>query len=511
MDIEKEKVDMLIKQGQKRGLTGKDVIDSLIRKGYRPEGVNVEAIKQTIQPVKQEEPATFDRIKTGIQEKGQKIQEQISGTGEYADKSALERGVGATATGFSALSSTLYNTLPETARDTIDKAGEAIGGGINYIADKISNNKALQEAVSNPEFTKNLESGLKIASDLGLISGEILGAEQAVKLGTKADTGVTKVIDKTKSTIGGIGDDATKLLEKTGGKITGTLETAPETIMNKVARVTPKEAQTFKLMTGKDIGTYLTEKGNFNSPSKIVTTEAETFAKTLADKEATLAKLPGEFKSGIVDDVLEQLKKKAKETSTKNVKAPYSTKVDAWISKSKSTGLTMQEINDIKKLFEREVKLGYNKLTDATKVKQATYLDDALRKFQDETASTLGFTNIKDLSKQIQASKFIVDKLGNKLVSNNLLNGVSLTDYIILAGGEPASVGAFLTKKIFSNQAIQAKIAKLLSSSEIKPEVKANYSPQATKAMQTKNIKNKIIQSNSTTKQKNKQSLKGKS
>ena len=143
-----------------------------------------------------------------------------------------------------------------------------------------------------------------------------------------------------------------------------------------------------------------------------------------------------------------------------------------------------EELKNVKKLFEKEVKLGYNKLTDAPKIKQATYLDDAIRTFQDETASKLGFTNIRDLSKQIQASKFIIDKLGNKIVSNELLNGVSLTDYIILAGGEPASIGAFLTKKIFSNKGIQAKIAKMLSSGEVKPEIKANYSPQATKAIQ---------------------------
>lgn len=495
MQIEKQQVNTLIEQGQKRGLTGKDVIDALIRKGYEPEGVDVQAIKQKMQstPITPSptEPTTFERVKTGIEEKGAKIQEQIAGEGEFSGKSALERGVGATAIGFSALSSTLYNTLPEGARNTLDKIGGGIGKGINYLADKISNNPQLQEAMQNPEFTKNLESSLKIASDLGIISSEILGADQAVKLGAKVDTGISNVVDKTQTAISGVVDDSTKLLNQVG-------DNAPVAIMNKVARVTSKEAQTFKAMTGKDIGEYLTEKGNFNSPTKIIEKEAETFTRTLADKEATLAKLPGEFKSGIIDDVLKELKAKAESTSTQNVKAPYLKQVDEWIAKAESTGLNNAEINNVKKLFEREVKLGYNKLTDATKVKQATYLDDALRTFQDETASNLGFTNIKELSKQIQASKFIVDKIGNKLVSNNLLNGVNLTDYIILAGGEPSSVGAFLTKKLFSNKAIQAKIAKLLSSGEVTPEIKANYSPQATKAIQTKNISNKGISPKST-------------
>lgn len=197
MQIQREKVNALIQQGQKRGLTGKDVIDALVRKGYEPEGIDVQAIKQKIQPVeetKEEEPTTFERIKTGIEEKGVKVEEAISGTGEYQDKDVLERSVGATAQAFSAISGTLYNALPEVGRKTLDKLGETIGGGINYIADKISNNPALQEAVSNPEFTKNLESGLKIVSDLGLISGEIAGTKALVKPGEAIETGISNTV-----------------------------------------------------------------------------------------------------------------------------------------------------------------------------------------------------------------------------------------------------------------------------------------------------------------------------
>ncbi|WP_196300842.1 hypothetical protein, partial [Streptococcus pneumoniae] len=87
-------------------------------------------------------PSTFERIKTGIEDKGQKVREQILGEGEFADKSALERGIGATATGFSALSSTAYNALPEEARNTLDTIGGGIGKGFNYLTDKIASNKS---------------------------------------------------------------------------------------------------------------------------------------------------------------------------------------------------------------------------------------------------------------------------------------------------------------------------------------------------------------------------------
>jgi hypothetical protein len=203
MEIQRDKVNLLIQEGKKKGLTGKDVIDALVRKGFTPEGVDVNAVKQTFtqeQPQTVEKPSTFERVKTGIEEKGAKIQEQIAGTGEYADQSAVERGVGATATAFSALSGTLYNSLPEGARNTLDKIGGGIGKGVEYIADKVSNNPALQEfAVS--DSGKDTEKVLRVLTDLGVISGEILGADQVKKSLSKGAELVEKGAQKTASEV----------------------------------------------------------------------------------------------------------------------------------------------------------------------------------------------------------------------------------------------------------------------------------------------------------------------
>lgn len=485
-----QKEQEIIKYGLQNGKSQQEVEKAI--SNYR---LGIKTNTQEIQPTTPvEDSSLVSRVKEDIKQGQEKVQEI-----KQSDNSSLTKFLESTANITSLPIKVAGEVLPEPVRKGIDWLGQQVGKVITNASDKLSETQLFKDigeleakGYDMPEVKKlkdiltGITAGSETIGNIAVLEGGIKATNKVTDL-TK--TGVNKVkqgaVDTTKEFTGD--------LSKVGNKITENLSTAPESIMNKVARVTPKEAQTFKSMTGKDIGTYLTEKGNFNSPSKIVTTEAETFTKTLADKEATLAKLKGNFKSGVIDDTLQALKDRAIETSSKNVKAPYLKQVEDWITKAKSTGLTMEEINNAKKLFEREVKLGYNKLTDAPKIKQATYLDDALRTFQDETASKLGFTNIKDLSKQIQASKFIVDKLGNKLVSNDLLNGVSLTDYIILAGGEPSSVGAFLTKKIFSNKGIQAKIAKALSNKEVKAPVKANYSPQATKAIQTKNISKKII------------------
>jgi hypothetical protein len=468
--LTKDKVKIILNNAP-AGSNDSLIIQSLVNKGYVLEGFNDK---------EEEKTNFFDRNNKSLADAGKKVYDTItSGEG-----SAVKRGFEATATAFNEIPKTAYNAIPEGKfKEGVNKVGEKIGEGFNWLVDKAVDNSSIlnspkfqQWAEENPEAYQKLTDVLSVASSSGQIAGDILVGDQVAKA---TQTGVNAVKSGAKKSVNS--------LMKASEAVYPENSPISESIMNKVARVSPKEAQTFKKMTGKSMGEYLTEKGNFNSPQKIIEVEAKTFAQTLADKEATLAKLPGTYKSGVVDDVLKSLKEKAIETSTANVKAPYANQVSQWITKSKTTGLTMKEINDIKKLFEREVKLGYNKMTDATKIKQATYVDDALRTFQDETASQLGFTNIGELSKQIQASKFIVDKLGNKVVNSDLLNGVSLTDYIILSGADPASIAGFLTKKLFSNKAIQAKIAKMLSNKTVAEPVKANYSRQATQAIQPKN------------------------
>lgn len=468
MEIKRQQVEALIQQGQKRGLTGKDVIDALVRKGYQPEGVDVEAVKATFKPTQTqpiEKPSMFERVKTGIQEKGAKVQEQISGEGEFADKSALERGVGATATAFSALSSTLYNVLPEGIRNTLDKAGEAIGGGVQYLADKISENPALQR-FANSEAGQDTERVTRVLADLGIISGEILGVDQGTKLLQKGADITKQGLEKASEKL----TTGTEQVFTAGEKV---LPKSPE-IMNRVARLNPKQAQTFKNLAGKSHGEYLVETGNFGTPDKIIANEAIKFTQSLNSVDDALAKLPGVYKDGSIADALTELSKKALAESSDNIKSPYFSRVQDLSNKFTNEGLTMSEINEVKRLFERNVKLGYNKLTDATKVKQATNIDSALRKWQVKQASDLGFSNITDLNKQTQLSKFIIDNLGDQVVGKSGLNNVTLTDWIMLSGGDPTAVAGFLTKKFFSSKGVQAKIAEMLNKGDIKGQITAD-------------------------------------
>ena len=330
------------------------------------------------------------------------------------------------------------------------------------------------------------EQLLNVLSSSGQISGDILLADQAAKgLQTAVDTTknvATKVVDTVANTTENIAN-------KVKGKVATTLENTPENIMNRVARLKPTDAQKFEKMTGMTHGDYLSKSGNFGNPDKIIANEAVKFTESLAQKDAALAKVPGTFKDPSIQDALSELAKKAEAESGANVKAPYLKAVNDLTTKFNTTGLTMPEVNTVKQLLESKVKLGYNKLMNGSEVAKATNIDDALRTFQDTTATANGITDISSLSKQIQASKFLINSLGGQIVGKTGLNGVSLTDWIMLSGGNPTSVAGFLTKKFFSSKSVQAKIAEYISKndstlskplSQPPPEILKSASPNST-------------------------------
>lgn len=313
-------------------------------------------------------------------------------------------------------------------------------------------------AKENPETAKNLEAINEIATMIPLAKPIKAGAELALQ-------GAKGGIDITKSVAGNI-----KALTP---EISLNNQAVAENLMNKVARVTPKEAQDFNKITGKSIGQYLAETGNFEAPDKIIVNEVKKFALAKEAKDTTLASLQGNFKNGSLSDAVEELLVKAEKTSGKNVKSPYLNKVSELKDKLDTEGLTMAEINELKRLYESQVKLGYNKTLNPDLVERATNIDKEIVKFQDKTAKKLGFSNLPELNKQIQASKFIADKLGSSVIKNELLNNVSLTDWVLLSGGNPANIAGLLTKKLFSSKGVQAKIAKTFAKKVNLEEIKA--------------------------------------
>lgn len=301
--------------------------------------------------------------------------------------------------------------------------------------------------------------------DTVLGGADVLGAEQLAKGGVQLVKSGANLAKET------IAPSLNKITE-TGTKVVSDILPKSPEIMNRVARLTPKQANDFKRIAGKSQGEYLVETGNFGSPDKIITTEAEKFLTSKKDVDSALESLQGNFQDGSVKDALSGLLERAKATSGENIKSPYLKTVEDLIAKHDAEGLTMSEINQAKRLYERNVKLGYTKMTNPKEVELATNIDNALREWQVSKAKELGFDNIAEMNKQTQISKNLIDSLGKQLVGQEQINSMGLTDWIMLSGGDTTSVAGLLTKKLFSNKTIQSKIAKMLSRVEVKSPVK---------------------------------------
>lgn len=394
---------------------------------------------------------------------------------QSGEQSVVETGVQmagtALATGILDPVSSIVGNVPgaKSVFGTISKGIDSLSktAPIKFLGNIIGNNEKVAEAVrlydTDPQFKQTVNSATNIINSALTAKGLVEGG--------------TSLVNKGVSTAGKVGQATSDFIDSSAKKYA----TSPEeiskqigiklkdgdtasSIMNRVARVNPSDATKFeKLSGGKTIGQYLAETGNTNAPERLLTIEGEKFLKSKNAVDTTLAKLPGVYKNGAVDDMLAELRAKAQTLSTKNVPAPFQAQVDELVALNNANGLSMEQINVAKRLYERHVKLGYSKLLNADGIQQATYLDEAVREYQFAEAKRLGFTNLAQMNKQTQISKFIVDKLADKLVGQTGLNSMSLTDVIILAGGTPEAVGGYLTKKFFASKSVQAKIAEMLN------------------------------------------------
>jgi len=274
-------------------------------------------------------------------------------------------------------------------------------------------------------------------------------------------------------------------------KIKSALTPESSNIMNRVAPLSHSDATKFKqLANGESHGQYLERTGNFGDPKKIVENEAEKFTNSLKEVDDTLASLPGTYKSKPLDTVLDDLMEREAKIDFPNEE---SKRLKTLYNKNKKQGLDMSETNEVKRMYERNVKLGYLKENNTIGIARSTRVDDALRKWQFKTADGLGFKNLPELNKQTQLSKFIVDKVGKQISGKAGNDPLNLTDWIILSGGDPTAIGGFLTKKLLSSNKFQSGVAKLISKKTPEGPIKAITRAKPALPPQPEKLKGKAL------------------
>lgn len=328
----------------------------------------------------------------------------------------------------------------------VDALGKNVMKGMGLDVSKVPTNEDVLNAYHNlhPEAQHVINN---IIDASGLLGAEQVPniAKSAVSVGDKALIGVT---------------DAT-------GKAISSVAPTSESIMQRVARIPKGEQIKFENLTGESVGSYLDKRGIYGTPDKIVEQLYNRFQSSKTEADNVMDSIQGTYRSTPVRTALSELEGKVHRTSSPGAPDPELARVTELANKERTTGLTMREINDVKRIYERRVRLDYVKSNVPEDVTRATNVDTALRNWQFKEAEK-HVKNLQEINKETQATKKLMDALGkeNAGVAGN--NALGLTDAILVAGGSPESIASLLVKKGFSNKSVQSWVAKNLSPNEVK-------------------------------------------
>lgn len=294
----------------------------------------------------------------------------------------------------------------------------------------------------------------------GLISGSLYGGGNAIQ----RENATVGSVAKEAAIGGGIG-----LLS--GGVLGGALPVIPalvkaakpEKIMQRVARVNALDQEKFARTAKESIGEYLVKRGIYGNDDQIVNQLAKRFTDSKNVADDALSKLQGSWKNGAVSDALSDLAEREARVSSKNVPSQSFARVSELVQKHETRGLTMSEINEVKRLYERNVRLGYLKERNTDMVARSTNIDDKIRTWQFSQANNLGLKNLGEINKETQLARQLGDALLKKNARSGGNNAFGLTDAILISGGDPQAISMLLAKKTIGSKTVQSAVAKTLA------------------------------------------------
>lgn len=358
-----------------------------------------------------------------------------------------------------------------------------IGKGIEFASDKISNSPAVQKFATS----KAGERTARIAEDVGYladIAGTAAGMAEAPKVGATVKKTATGVVDAAQ-------DLSSKVAQEARAKV----GSQPAKIMQRVARLSKNKQAKFEQTAGESVGEYLTKRGIYGDIDEISTQLYDRFTRSKNTADKALAELKGTFEPAPVKTALDELMAREERVSSEGAPSPIMGRVRQLSLKLKREGLDMSEINEVKRMYEKNNKMDYLKQNLPESVARANNLDSAIRAWQFKQAETLGLKNLPRINKETRLAKQLLDDIGHEYSGQAGNNAMTLTDWIMLSGGDPTAIGGFLVKKTFSSKAVQSAIAKALNKGKpIMGEVKADIGTSQVKQLPapTSNIRRQI-------------------
>lgn len=229
---------------------------------------------------------------------------------------------------------------------------------------------------------------------------------------------------------------------------------ADEIIQNN-NRMTKKQQETFKKMSGSDEWKWMNDRW-IRTQDELV----DYFLESKSKVDKAMESIEWEFTSKQLTDVLDDSLDFAKKTEN-----PDLWRLEELQVKNANWWLTMSEINEVKRFYEKNNKFNYLKEWTAEKSALATNRDSALRNWQQEIATQNWLDNLKELNKEIQASKYLTDNVTNWQSWIKWNNPISLTDWIVVSWGwlDAGWIASLVGKKVFQSNWFQDKLVDVLN------------------------------------------------
>lgn len=322
------------------------------------------------------------------------------------------------------------------------------GGGVPKVLSKI-----VQGAVGRAAISGGIS---------GAISGGTYGAgaelqdpnSSAKTVATKTALGTgLGTLGAPLGVMGALGSKAVQIARKPAGAFS-------EATMQRVARIPGSKQSDFEKLAGESVGKYLVKRGIYGDPDKVISRLYTNFNKSRNKADEALAQLPGLHKAKPVETALAELFQRETRISSPGALSKDFARIRELKNKYTKDGLDMSEINEVKRLYERNIKLEYARENISDKTAKATTLDSALRKWQLDQAEKLGLTNLQDLNRETMLARQLADALGEQNRRQAANNAVSITDYILLSGEPTTAIPAFLGKQFFGSAKVQSSLAK---------------------------------------------------
>lgn len=229
-----------------------------------------------------------------------------------------------------------------------------------------------------------------------------------------------------------------------------------EDLLQNTNRMTKWEQSKFYQRFNQSVGKWLNDRW-LKSWEDIV----NYFTSSKGKVDDALWAIKWEFTSKELTNVLDDVVDFAIDTNN-----PQANRMMALAEKNAKWGLTMSEINEVKRFFESHNKFNYLSKWTAKQAEKATNMDTALRDWQFKVAEENWFSNLAELNKETAAAKEILNgvKKWEAWIAWN--NPISLTDVIVAfwwGGLSAESMAMYILKKEWETPAVRSKIVDMLN------------------------------------------------